>query len=126
MSGLKALFEMPFSSRQRKLASSRPAISESDFVDRTASSDLGRAAATSLWKKLQDVKVRDELTPYPDDDLLRVYGLADEDLDEDIILAVIKEVGASVPSREVVTAFGPVRTPLDVVRLVESCSEGAA
>lgn len=123
MESLKSLFEMPFSARQRRLAASRPPLSKDDFIAKIASDDRGRGAAALLWDKLNAAKVREELSPYPDDDLLRVYGLADEDLDEDIILAIIRDVGVPVPDREMLASFGQVSTPSDIVRLIEKCGE---
>ena len=80
MSSLKFVFGMPFSLRQRRLAKGRPSMSKQEFVDRTASSEIGKAAASMVWEKLRDVAIVDTFAPYPDDDLLRTYGLADEDL----------------------------------------------
>lgn len=120
MASLKFVFGLPFSLRQRRLAMARPSISKQDFVDRSASSELGKAAASILWDKLIELRVVDELTPYPDDDLLHTYGLADEDLDEDIILDILKSLNRTVPSENVVRTVGPINSPLDIVRLVES------
>lgn len=120
MKTLKRLLEMPFSTRQSRLASSRSAMCKGEFVAKTSSTALGRSAANLLWEKLQSEKVVDEFSPYPDDDLLKVYGLADEDLDEDVILAIIQQIGTPVPSAKVLKAFGPVNTPADIVRLIEA------
>ncbi len=117
---LRSILEMPFSTRQRKLAASRSPMDKEDFIQLVASSDVGRRAGSLLWDKLNSVKVRKELTPYPDDDLLRVYGLADEDLDEDVVLRIIEELEVPVPDHDDLEAFGPVKTPCDVVRLIES------
>lgn len=121
MSVLKYLLEMPFSRRQRTLASERSPISKRCFIDGTASTDFGKMVASKLWDKLNLVKTIEELTPYPEDSLLDVYGLAEEDLDEDIILSLISDTGAAVPSIESLHDFGEIKTPLDVVRLIETC-----
>lgn len=86
-----------------------------------ASSDLGREAANMLWVKLIEARVDDQFTPYPDDNLLQVFGLVDEDLDEDVILDIIQEMGSKVPTSEALAQFGSVNTPADIVRLIE-CS----
>lgn len=98
MGSLKRLLEMPFSGRQNRLANSRPAMSKERFVDAIASSGQGRMAAEVLWDKLVEARVCDRFTPYPDDDLLKVFGLAEEDLDEDVFLEIIEATGSSVRS----------------------------
>lgn len=124
MKTLKRLLEMPFSGRQSRLAASRPSISKGQFLDAVASSDLGRAAADILWEKLLEVRADDQFSPYPDDDLLQVFGLAEEDLDEDIILEIITAIGSAVPSRDMLAKFGPVNTPADIVKLIEISNAG--
>jgi hypothetical protein len=57
--GLRRLLEFPLARRQRELTA-RPHLSKKEFVDQTASTDLGRAAAALLWDKLVDVKLYDE------------------------------------------------------------------
>ena len=101
-------------------------MSKERFVDFVATSDLGRLAAGLLWEKLMEAKVCDELTPYPDDDLHKVFGLAEEDLDEDIVLAVIEETRSTIPSKDVLEKFGAVNTPADIVRLIEVGNAGGS
>lgn len=119
MFSLRRLLERPLSSKQRRLAASRPPMSKEQFVDAVASTDLGHSAADMLWEKLAEATVYDKFSPYPDDDLLKVFGLAEEDLDEDVILEIIMATGSVVPEREQLRKFGPVNTPADIVKLVE-------
>ena len=121
MRALKSLLEMPFSGRQRKLASTRLPISKTGFIEDSASTDLGKIAAAHLWQKLNGIKVDENFTPSPEDNLLSVYGLAEEDLDEDIILSIIREVGVGVPTKDTLEDFGPVHTPHDIIKLIERC-----
>lgn len=107
-----------------RLAANRPRMSKEQFVNDVASSDLGRLAADLLWEKLVEVAVCDQFTPYPSDDLLKVFGLAEEDLDEDIIFEIITTIGSTVPGSVVLKEFGPVNTPADIVRLIEIGNPG--
>lgn len=100
-------------------------MSEQEFVDRTASSEIGKSAASMVWEKLRDVAIVDIFISYPDDDLLRTYGLADEDLDEDIILEILKALNRTVPGEDALHMIGPIELPVDIVRLVESQPERA-
>ena len=123
MRALKSFLEMPFSGRQRKLASTRPQTSKANFIEGAAATDLGRIAAASLWDRLNEIKVVQEFSPSPEDDLFKVYGLAEEDLDEDVVLSLIEEVGVTVPTKERLDRFGVVKTPRDIVRLIEACDQ---
>ncbi len=124
MFSLKTLLERPLSSKQRSLAASRPPMSKEQFVDAVASTDLGHSAADMLWEKLAEATVYGQFTPYPDDDLLKVFGLAEEDLDEDVILEIITATGSVVPDRNQLKKFGPVNTPADIVKLIEMSNAG--
>jgi len=73
-----------------------------------------------LWGKLAETIICDQFTPYPDDDLLKAFGLAEEDLDEDVILEIVKATGSVVPDRDMLAKFGPVNTPADIIRLIEA------
>lgn len=85
-----------------------------------ASTERGRVAAAMLWDKLSEAVVYERFTPYPDDDLLTTFGLAEEDLDQDIVLDLVLKTASVVPSREMLKRFGPVNTPADVIRLIEA------
>ena len=83
---VQRLLALPFSARQRTLAKSRPAMSYSDFVASITRSGGNADAAGLVYSKLQDWVYHDGFTPYPDDSLSSVFGIAEEELDEDIIL----------------------------------------
>ena len=126
MAGLKFLLELPLVLRQRRLSSERAQMTRDQFVHETASTELGKLAAAHLWDKLFALKVHGDFTPYPSDSLLNVYGLAEDDLDVDIIMDVLKRLNCAVPDQATVDAIGAINTPADVVRFVEaSCSRSA-
>jgi hypothetical protein len=92
MVGLKALFELPLVLRQRRLASGRARMTKEEFVCETASTELRELAAAIVWDKLSGLKAYGEFSPYPSDSLLNVFGLAEEDLDVDIIMDILKRL----------------------------------
>jgi hypothetical protein len=127
MSRLRYFFDLPFSSRQRRLAESRSPMSRDDFAAQLATNEFGRAAAGMLWEKLQERLCFEGFSPHPTDDLCRVYGLAEEDLDEDVILAMLNTLHCPSPGEDVLNNIGPINTPKDLIRLVEaSCSTASA
>jgi len=95
-------------------------MTKAAFIDAVASTALGRAAAALLWDKLLELKVNADFTPYPSDDLLRTFGLAEEDLDVDVIIDIARSLGRAVPDQAIVDGVGAVATPADVVRLLEA------
>ena len=102
------------------MARARAPMTKEAFVNQSASTELGRSAAAMLWDKLVALKAHDEFSPYPSDELLRVYGVAEEDLDIDIILDILKALNCRIPGNETLQQIGPINTPRDVVRLVEA------
>jgi hypothetical protein len=122
MSAIDFLVQLPFSWRQRCVRAVREDMNRQQFVAALAENDLEERAAALLWEKLVEAAVVADFRPSPDDDLLRVYGLADEDLDEDIILAILIELEIGVPCPPVLERVGEIKTPRDVIQLVRLAS----
>lgn len=120
MSVIQQIVAMPFSLRQKRLAKERDPLGESDFVARIVDAGGDQEAARFVHEKLQGWLYAEGFTPYPEDDLERIYGIAEEELDEDLILDILKQIGLSPPSGERIKAFGNVSTPTDVARLVKA------
>jgi hypothetical protein len=51
----------------------------------------------------------------------RAYGLAEEGLDENLVLRILTDVGVPVASREFVRRFGTIDSPLRIAQLVLQC-----
>lgn len=115
---LARLFAFPLARRQRTLMADRSPMNEADFS--LAISDAGgdAPAAPLIRSKLMRIVVEPGFTPYPEDSLYRVFGLADEDLDEDLILAVLIELGLEPPDQASVLSFGAIDTPLRIAQFV--------
>jgi hypothetical protein len=79
-----------------------------------------KIAAGFVHCKLSEWVVADNFTPYPEDNLHSVYGIAEEELDEDIILCLFEEMKIPLPSRDFLAVFGAVDTPLKIAQLVSS------
>jgi hypothetical protein len=121
---LDFLLQLPFSWRQRRAVASRTAMTRECFVAELATDPVEEKAAALLWDKLIEVSVVPELRPYPDDDLLRLYGLADEDLDDDIIVDVFQRIGIPLPPTAIVTNAGHITTPRKIIQLVRLSVDG--
>jgi hypothetical protein len=113
----------PFAYLQRKLSSSRPAITEAEFIARIERAGGDSEAARLIWKELLDSWVNPRFTPYPEDDLLRVYGIADEELDDDLILETLRKLGLPIPDQQHILDFGPVSSPLRFAQFISMCRQ---
>jgi hypothetical protein len=118
---IKDILGLPFSWRQRRLAKHRRALKQSEFVQQITSQGGDGPTAESLWERLKDCIYTDAFTPYPTDDLQAIFGITDEELDEDLVLAILREEKVSIPTEEILSDFGPTWTPLQVALLVKRC-----
>jgi len=115
---VQKVLAFPFSVRQRTLSKNRSPLSKSDFVDSITQSGGDQEAAEIVHSRLQDWIYYEGFTAYPDDSLSSVFGIAEEELDEDLILDIFMERSLSTPSQQEVTTFDPIDSPTGVAQLV--------
>jgi hypothetical protein len=118
---IRVLWGLPFSYRQRKLARGRDRIDKLEFIRRILAGGGDEQAGALLWDVLVSDWVVEGFTPYPEDSLGGVYGLAEEDLDEDLILRILREERIPVPGRHFVQSFGVIDSPLRLAQFVSEC-----
>ena len=114
---------LPFSYRQRTLAASRPPMSKDKFISSIVAEGGDGLAADKIWNALASARVIDEFTPYPGDSLGRVYGIAEEELDQDLIARVFMDLELASPDREVTNQFGVIDSPQGVALFVSRCQQ---
>jgi hypothetical protein len=117
--GFRPILQWPLYQRQQ-LSRSRVALSKLAFVEQLAGSDVGRAAAALLWDALLEVRCYEDFSLDPPDDFLDVYGLAEEDLDEDVILSILQRLAQPIPDKHTLATVGPITTPKDFIPWVET------
>lgn len=118
MGMLTWLLQLPFSRRQRIAMKLRGEVSLEGFLNDISGSPFEREVALSVWHYLRSESVEPDFKPLADDSLIHLYGIAEEELDEDLILSLLSKHGIPIPDPETITAFGPVSTPRDVVRFL--------
>lgn len=126
MRALDFVIQLPFSWRQRQARRLRDDITREQFIAALAQDDFEARAAALLWDKLVEAAMIEDFRPLPDDDFLRLYGLAEEDLDEDIILEILIGLGIGVPPPGVAGEAGPIGSPRDLLRLVRLARSNTA
>lgn len=118
---LKSLTAFPFNRRQQKIARSRKPMDREEFVLEATKGGGHAAAAEILWNKIGEFIAYDEFSPDPEDNLEYVFGIAEEELDEDIILDILTQLNIPVPDRKMVSSFGKVDTPRRIAEFVAAC-----
>ena len=92
----------------------REAYTRSDFVRHfDAEADI----AEKVWSVLTAEAVVEGFKPMPQDDLIEVFGLADEDLD-DLVLGLQQQRGCRIPTPSETAKMPPVQNVGDVVAFV--------
>jgi hypothetical protein len=115
---LKTILILPLTIRQKRLARTRRPLAETEFAQRIVEMNGDRIAAVAVWNRLREWCFVEGFTPYPGDSLTWVFGIAEEELDEDLILAILSELKLQPPSERLLRDFGPVDTPLRIAQLV--------
>ncbi len=111
---LKNLLEQPFAGRQRRLMLERETYSKSDFVRHFG---VEADIAEEVWNTLSREAVVEGFKPMPQDHLIEVFGLADEDLD-DLVLGLLQRFGCRIPTPPETAEMPPVRNVGDVVAFI--------
>jgi len=123
---LENLLGLPFSSKQSRLALEREPLTESEFVQGIANEGGDACAAAAIWSHLEAWTDVAGFTPYPTDSFGSVFGLGEEELDEDIILNILRDQHLPPPGRAFLSKFGVVDTPLRAAQLVALCRKPPA
>jgi len=119
---LQKLFLLQFWLRQRRLSVERPVISRDGFVEQVVAAGGDASAAALIWTFLQEWLVADGFSAYPEDDLDRVFGIAEEELEVDLVCGTLKQLGLPLPNQatidEFIATFEHINSPLRVAQLV--------
>jgi hypothetical protein len=118
MNTIDFVVQLPFSWRQRRAVGLRADMTRERFIAALAVNELEERAAGLLWDKLLEVAIVPAFKPHPNDNFLKMYGLADEDLDEDVIIAIFKSLGLELPSSATLQNVGKVDSPSQFILLL--------
>ncbi len=75
-------------------------------------------AAGIIFSFLEEYVCVEGFCPSATDPLEYLYGIAEEELDEDIIVATFEKMGLPLPSDRQVAKIGVIRTSVDIARLI--------
>ena len=114
---LAGLLEWPLRHRQLKLMKNRSSYSKTQFIKDFDNCDAEREVAAKVSDALIKEVAVSEFKPKPEDSLLEVFGLADEDLD-DVVLDILTKCDCRIPSNSEIETMLPVNTVADLVKFV--------
>ena len=106
---------------QERLASSRPIISKEQFVDALVSTGARADVSECIWELVASSVLFKGFSPYPDDSLLYTLGIAEEELEIDMISDTCRALALQLPSQDLIDQFGPIETPRHVALLISRC-----
>ena len=118
MKSLRFIAQLPFSRRQGQALQGRDGVTREHFISELALDEVEASAADLLWDKLVQAAVVTDFRPKPDDNFLYLYGLADEDLDDDLIFEILSNLNLPLPSSSALSLVGNIDTPQDFMKLV--------
>lgn len=119
------IFDWPFRGRQLRAMKSRDHYNQNDFVRSLIDAGADADVISDVWTILAGQAI-DGYKPHPEDDLQYLFGLSDEDLDEDVILKLLETHHCQVPSDSELKMIGPINTARDLVMMVSSLKLRAA
>ncbi len=108
--------------RIRRIAASRPGENFDTFHSSFAADDIPPEILEAVYAKFQKScsGVVAAFPVRPADDIGRIYGMIDEDLD-DAMIEVVAELDRQLPPTEILRKMQPVITVRDFVLFVAAC-----
>jgi hypothetical protein len=117
MENLKFYLGLPYTARQRSLSRSRAPMDKPAFVAEISAAGGDEDAAAFVWDNLSQYVFHGGYTVYPEDSFYHLFGIANEEVDEDIVLAYLEKSGLSVPLAQQ-AATGSVDSALEICRFI--------
>jgi hypothetical protein len=114
---IQRILDWPFRGRQQRAMKAREGYSKDDFREHLSNAGGDTEVIEEVWTILKDHAI-DGFKPKPEDNLQYIYGLAEEDLDEDVILRLLQAYSCRIPSESELASMKPVDTVQDLVLFV--------
>lgn len=108
----------PWAWRQRRLAASRVSLSQVEFLTLIEERGGDPEAGSLIWTHLHEWGLEKRFTPHPEDNFTCVFGIAEEELEMDLIADILTRLELPLPTTALLKEFAAVDTPLQVARLV--------
>lgn len=97
----------------------RERYTKDNFQEQLSDAGGDSEVIEDVWTILTDHAI-DGFKPKPDDNLQYIFGLAEEELDEDVILKLLQTYGCRIPNEREIASMWPVDTVQDLVLFVSA------
>lgn len=116
---LQKILDWPFRGRQLDAMKTREDYTKSNFQEHLSNAGGDSEIIEEVWTILTGHAI-DGFKPKPEDNLQYIFGLAEEDLDEDVILELLKTYSCRIPNESELASMKPVDTVQDLVIFVSA------
>jgi hypothetical protein len=97
----------------------RESYTKNNFQEQLSKAGGDSEVIEEVWVILTDYAI-DGFKPKPEDNLQYIFGLAEEDLDEDVVLKLLETYNWRIPNESELASMKPVDTVQDLVMLVSA------
>ena len=99
------------------MARERGTYSLDQFLDHFSTETIPERILLEVYRYFQNLQTARDFPVHPADDLYKVYGVWNEDLD-DAVIELARKCGCKTPTNENVAGINAVQTIEDLVRLL--------
>jgi hypothetical protein len=117
-----SIIEGPFRGRQLKLMSSRKNYSQQQFTDYFISLDVTNNLSNIVWNELRAESSIDNFKPSPDDNIVFVFGLYEEDFEE-FLVNLADRCDKKLPSESELKNMAAINTVQDLIIFLSKCED---
>jgi hypothetical protein len=117
-----SIIEGPFGGRQLKLMSSRKNYSQQQFTDYFISLDVTNNLSNIVWNELRAESSIDNFKPSPDDNIVFVFGLYEEDFEE-FLVNLADRCDKKLPSESELKNMAAINTVQDLIIFLSKCED---
>jgi hypothetical protein len=116
---VQRILDWPFRGRQLRAMKARESYTKSNFQEHLSNAGGDSEVIEEVWTMLTGHAI-DGFRPKPEDNLQHIFGLAEEDLDKDVVLKLLETYGCRIPNESELASMKPVDTVQDLVMFVSA------
>lgn len=116
---VQRILDWPFRGRQLRVMKARESYTKNKFQEQLCDAGGDSEVIEEVWAILTEHAI-DGFKPKPEDNLQYIFGLAEEDLDEDVVLKLLKRYSCRIPNKSELASMKPVDTVKDLVMFVSA------
>lgn len=116
---VQRILDWPFRGRQLRAMEARQSYTKSNFQEHLSNAGGDSEVIDEVWTILTGHAI-DGFKLKPEDNLQYIFGLAEEDLDEDVILKLLEKYNCRIPNESELASMRPVDTVQDLVMFVSA------